>query len=304
MTQDAKLAEAVKSVARQAGADLVGVAPIARFDNAPAELNPRTILACARSVVAVGVRILRGTLKAIEDGTYWQAYNCDSYQYLNEVVAPRILREIVLLLEDHGHTSVPVHNPFGADMGRPVSPGGVRPDGHISLRMVGCAAGLGELGRSKLFLSPQFGPRQRMFAVVTDAPLAGDPLFAGSVCDNCGACSRACPAGAIGDERSVKLQIEGRTFSHASFDPNACAPVHQGWDARCSPFLQDGGSQANPPDYYRFLDHRFRHRSICGGRGCMRACIDHLEKTGRISAQHATPMIERGQWTLPPMPKG
>ena len=299
MTDDnIHLSESVKSIARQAGADLVGIAPIARFDNAPPELNPRTIFQATRSVIAVGLRILRGTLKSIEDGTYWQGYNCSSYQYLNEIAAPRVLRAIVLLLEDAGYTSVPVHTPFGADMGRPVRAGGVRPDGHISLRMVGCAAGLGELGRSKLFLSPQFGPRQRMFAVVTDAPLAGDPLFAGSICDDCRACERACPAGAIGAERSVRLPIDGRVFSHAPFDPNACVPVHQGWDPKYSPFLDANSSRENPPGYYRFLDHRFRHRSICGGRGCMRACIGHLEKTGRISAKYELPMIEGEQWKM------
>ena len=30
----------------------------------------------------------------------------------------------------------------------------------------------------------------------------------------------------------------------------------------------------------------------------MRACIDHLEKTGRISARHHMPMIETEQWTI------
>jgi len=298
MTANAALADAVKAAARRAGADLVGIASIERFDNAPAELNPRTIFAGTQSVIAVGLRILRGALKSIEDGTYWQAYNCDSYQYLNEIAAPRVLREIVLLLEDNGYTSVPVHNPFGADMGMPVKPGGVRPDGQISLRVVGCAAGLGELGRSKLFLSPQFGPRQRMFAVVTDARLPADPLFTGSICDDCGACARACPADAIGEERTVELPIGDRTFRHAPFDAAACGPAHAGWDARYSPFLDESSSAENPPRYYRFLDHRFRHRSICGGRACMRACIDHLEKTGRISAKFSTPMIEREQWTI------
>ncbi|HUU70581.1 MAG TPA: hypothetical protein VM186_13715 [Planctomycetota bacterium] len=298
MADDVRLAEAVKATARRAGADLVGIAAIGRFDNAPPELNPRAIMSATRSVIAIGLRILRGTLKTIEDGTYWQGYNCSSYQHLNEVAAPRILREVVLLLEDHGYTSVPVHNPFGADMGRPVRAGGVRPDGHISLRMVGCAAGLGELGRSKLFLSPQFGPRQRMFAVVTDAPLASDPLFTGSICADCGACARACPAGAIGDARSVELPIESRVFRHAPFNCDACVPVHQGWDPQYSPFLDENSSRENPPGYYRFLDHRFRHRSICGGRGCMRACIDHLEKTGRITAKYAAPMIEGEQWRI------
>ncbi|MBI3946645.1 MAG: 4Fe-4S binding protein [Armatimonadetes bacterium] len=298
MTPDTALSTAVKQVARKAGADLVGIASIDRFDNAPREVHPRSIFSKTESVIALGCRMLRGALKTIEEGNYWQAYNCDSYQYLNETLAPHLLRKVVLFLEDQGFTSVPIHNPFGAHQGRPVRPGGTHPDGHISLRVIGCAAGLGELGLSKLFLTPQFGPRQRMYAVLTDAVLAADPLLAESVCDGCGNCARACPAAAIPLERSVELKIGDRVFSHAPLDTRKCGHVHGGWDPRFSPFLEEDSSRENPPPYYHFLDHRFRHRGICGARGCVRKCMDHLEKTGRIAKQYQTPMVEEEQWEI------
>ena len=87
MTDIKDLTAAVKSVALEAGADLVGVASIDRFDNAPKEYHPRGIFSKTNSVIALGCRMLRGALKTIEEGNYWQAYNCDSYQYLNEVLA-------------------------------------------------------------------------------------------------------------------------------------------------------------------------------------------------------------------------
>lgn len=295
---DKSLSEEVKAVAREAGADLVGIASIDRFEHAPADLHPRTIYSKTRSVIALGCRMVRGALKTIEEGNYWQAYNCDSYQYLNEILAPHMLRKIVLFLEDRGHTSVPIHNPFGAHSGRPVRPGGTRPDGHLSLRVIGCAAGLGEIGRSKLFLTPQFGPRQRMFAVLTDAELQPDPLLATPICDNCGLCAKACPADAIGDERTVELKIGDRVFAHAPFDAARCCEIHQGWDTRYSPFLKEDSSRENPPPYYKFLDHRFRHHSICGARGCVRMCVHHLEQTGRIEKRYNTPMVEGEQWVI------
>jgi epoxyqueuosine reductase QueG len=188
----AQLTELMKRVAVEAGADLVGIGSIDRYEHAPDELHPRTIFSHTRSVIAVGCRMLRGSLKTIEEGSYWQAYNCSSYQYLNEVLAPQILRRVVLCLEDAGYTSVPIHNPFGAHLGRPVRPGGTRPDGHMSLRVAGVATGLGELGLSKLLLTPQFGPRQRVFAVLTDAELEPDPLVPpGTVCDGCEPARRA-----------------------------------------------------------------------------------------------------------------
>ena len=78
--------------------------------------------------------------------------------------------------------------------------------------------------------------------------------------------------------------------------------VHLGWDPRYSPFLKEDSSRENPPAYYNFLDKRFRHKSICGARGCIRACMDHLEKTGRIQKQYRTPMIEGEQWVLDDLP--
>jgi ferredoxin len=289
----------VRRTALEAGADLVGIAPIGRFDDAPPELHPRTILPQTRSVIAVAVRQPRAALKAAEEGTYWQAYNCDGYWYLNEVVGPQILRAVAMQLEEDGHIGLPVHNPFYPHSGRqtrPDHPWG--PDGMVSLRVVGVAAGLGELGHSKVLLTPQFGPRQRVFAVFTDAELEPTPLFTGSVCDGCMACVRECEAGAIGEERTVKVRIEGHEYSHAPLDAEACGPVHQGGDPRYSPFWEGTEAEGEEPAYHQWLRHRFRHLSICVGRGCLRACLDHLEKSGRIEASFATPLIERDRWQL------
>jgi ferredoxin len=293
------LAERVRHVALESGADLVGFAPVSRFENAPPELHPRTIFPQTHTVVAIAVRQLRGALKAVEEGTYWQAYNCDSYWYLNEILAPRILRSVVLFLEECGFTSVPVHNPFHPHTGRQVrddQPKG--PDGMVSLRVIGVAAGLGELGHSKLLLTPQFGPRQRVFAIFTDAELEPTALFHGKLCDGCLSCVKACEACAIGQSRDVRFTIDGREFAHAPFDATACARVHCGDDPRFSPFWNGTEKEGERPSYSRFLTDRFRHLSVCVGRGCLRACVDHLEKAGRIEATFKTPLIERERWKL------
>jgi ferredoxin len=137
-----------------------------------------------------------------------------------------------------------------------------------------------------------------MYAVLTDAELTPDPLLEEPVCDGCGKCAEACPAGAIPPEPSLEWRIEGRTFRHGPLDVAKCVAVHQGWDPEFSPFLQEGHDRENPPSYYRFLDRRFRHRSICGARGCVRACMDHLERTGTLQKQYRTPMVEGGQWRI------
>jgi ferredoxin len=298
------LEQQIRELAVEQGAPLVGFAPISRFDSAPPQYHPRTVFPTAKTVIAIAVPQARGTLKAVEDGAYWQAYNCDSYWYLNEVIAPKILREIVMLLEEHGYTSVPVHNPFRPHTGRQIredQPWG--PDGMVSLRVIGCAAGLGELGLSKIFLTPQFGPRQRVFAVFTDAELEATPLFRGTVCDGCGACARECEAKAIGDSRTETFEIEGRVFGHAPLDCAACGVVHRGDDPRYSPFWNGSEKPGEKPNYNEFCKQRFRHLAICVGRGCLRACLDHLEKTGRIEARFRTPMIQGKRWELNEPPR-
>ncbi len=69
-------------------------------------------------------------------------------------------------------------------------------------------AGLGELGRLGLLVTPEFGPRVRLCKVLTDLPLAPDlPVDFGMQrwCPICGLCARRCPAGAIrAEERTAE----------------------------------------------------------------------------------------------------
>jgi epoxyqueuosine reductase len=57
------------------------------------------------------------------------------------------------------------------------------------------SAGLGWIGKTALFVSPEFGPAVRLATVFTDLELpAGDPVRE-SGCGACHACVDACPAG-------------------------------------------------------------------------------------------------------------
>jgi len=97
-------------------------------------------------------------------------------------------------------------------------------------------AGLGELGRNGLMLSPEFGPRQRLCKVFTDLPLIPDrPIDFGiqSYCETCHACASACPADAI--------RWEDRTTEQTSISNREGIlrwPVNV---ARCYLFWQENG---------------------------------------------------------------
>jgi len=71
-------------------------------------------------------------------------------------------------------------------------------------------AGLGELGRNGLLITPQYGPRVRLCKIFTDLPLEPDrPIEFGvkEFCKKCKLCAKYCEAGAISmdDEPSFKI---------------------------------------------------------------------------------------------------
>jgi reductive dehalogenase len=75
-------------------------------------------------------------------------------------------------------------------------------------------AGLGELGRNGLLISPRFGPRVRISKVFTDLPLVSDkPIHLGvrKMCEVCRKCAESCPGKAISDGDPT---TEGLTISN------------------------------------------------------------------------------------------
>ncbi|HJN05259.1 MAG TPA: reductive dehalogenase domain-containing protein [Bacteroidales bacterium] len=88
-------------------------------------------------------------------------------------------------------------------------------DGNYELicPLVAKDAGLGEIGRMGILMTPKYGPRVRLAVVTTDIPLIVDSRsFAPDVidfCDNCNKCAVNCPANAI--SYSNRKNINGVT---------------------------------------------------------------------------------------------
>jgi len=83
---------------------------------------------------------------------------------------------------------------LGTNAGQAVAEGFPQPDVFIHFRIAAYICGMGEIGWSKVFLTPQFGPRQRFAFILTDAPLTPDPLMEpGTLCDRCKLCVRRLP---------------------------------------------------------------------------------------------------------------
>lgn len=310
----------LKEFARKCGADLVGVAPVERFEGAPAAMDPRYVFPDAKSVVVLGFRIPRGCFRGIEEGTYFAAYPSMGYAHINLVYAPNVLREVSLYLEDEGYEAVPVQNMtimggvnihHGTPVDRPgVRPGLPPPDVTVHFRLAAVAAGLGEIGYSKVFLSPEFGPRQRLALLITDAPLEPDPLLEDPICDRCKICVSECPGGCIHSSETVKVNVGGKELEWGRLDVDRCTFAYAGGVKEFSPFAppdlppldetsKDVWKWLNEIPYNRAAVGIFHHQGASGGaRGCIRACMIHLEEEGRIKARFHNPFRKRAQWQL------
>jgi len=336
-------ATSVKEFARECGADLVGIGTMDRFEGAPTQMDPRHICPDAPTMIALGFRIPRGYYRGIEEGTHFYQYPAMGYANINEVYAPSVIREVCCFLEDHGYEGIAFRNTGGRgpvsdmdgsgptespELGRKLTyfestrPGGPAPDIYFQFRYAAYLCGLGEIGYSKVFLTPEFGPRQRFAFVLTDAPLEPDPIYDGPpLCDRCMACVKHCPGKAIDGEETETLTLAGHTIEFGKHYPWSCFLAYMGGVKEINPFMPvtafdefpggreilEGKRRPEPHEvaplqaiirkYYP--NAAGYNNAMCGGRGCVRACMIHLEERGVLKNKFHNKFRRRPAWRLP-----
>ena len=307
----------VKQFCLNAGADVVGIASMDRFEGAPLQSDPRQISPEAKSMIVMGFRIPRGSLRGIEEGTFYVSYASMGYAAINHVLQPTVLWKVTAMIEDEGYEAVPISNNFpwtnnaSADgqprltFSKPVAEGRPAPDVFLHLRIAAMAAGVGEIGWSKMLLTKKFGPRQRLAAIITDAELEPDPIIQpGTICDRCMLCARDCTGAALPTDKSVKIKLAGVDVEWGDIDYDLCSRYFCGMSPEFNPFMTNPGDQegfAQPvgdAQRYKVGPTYDYGRALEGARGCIRACMMHLEQTGRIENQFKTPFRRRDPWKL------
>lgn len=292
----------LKTMAKRFGADVVGVANIERFKNAPPHHHPSSLLPEAKSVIVIGRRVLRGLHRPIEEGTGWHAYNMFGYGGLSIRYCNEVVYKLACYVEDLGYQAVPhsAHSIWNY-YGKAKKDGGVQPEVCVTLYYAAYAAGLGEMGWSTVFLNPEYGPMLRYALVITDAPFEPDPLFEGKICDNCKLCVKKCPVGAIPKTETTSVVIGGKEVIHSKLDKAKCLYGHWGISEKTSSYLPDDVKvdfkegmtmedvvilrekvNEKVPIYNRIRSDSHT-QAICGSMGCGLACVRHLEKKGLIS---------------------
>jgi epoxyqueuosine reductase QueG len=203
-------AETIIGFARKAGADLVGIAPVERFEGAPQRHKPEDILPGAKSVVAMAKRIPLAIVKSIPSPYYDRFGYHDLNAHLRELTY-----NVSVFIEDQGFEAFPL-DPSVDDKAREVQilQGAPEPKikilGDFSHRHAVVAAGLGEFAASSMVVVPKFGPRVRVVSVITTAPIEPSPLAGGKtkshLCrpEECGLqCVKKCPAKALSGDGTI-----------------------------------------------------------------------------------------------------
>ncbi|MDD5483393.1 MAG: 4Fe-4S dicluster domain-containing protein [Kiritimatiellae bacterium] len=269
----------LKKYAKERGADMVGIAAIDRFASLSPDKNPLAIFPECKSVVVLGRRILRGSMRGVEEGTNFNStYNTFGYNWLENNFLSRTTYEVTCFIEAQGFEGVPLFGYYenGMPKGRPVAPGKPAPNVILDYEFAAHAAGLGEIGLGGFFITPEYGIRQRFAMILTDAELSADPVSAKKICGDCGACAAACPFGAIDLKNKHTAGIPPHTMEVAAVDYEICRACPNG------ALLGEG--RGSRPD---------RCAAACG-----RACVARLESNGKLNNKFEFPFRKRTPWVL------
>ena len=170
--------------------NMVGVAPVSRFAEAPEGRRPTDILPSARSVVVGLIHILDSVC---DDLPY------SRYEYTNQFfglngILNETARVIASFLEEEGYRTLPIPAAYPR-LNKMLA-------GVLSHRHAAVLAGLGEFALNNLLTTEKYGSRVRLVSIVTEAELDPDEPNTKNLCeqyrDTCKmACIRNCPTGSL-----------------------------------------------------------------------------------------------------------
>jgi len=230
------------------GVDKLGIASARLFDGAPSGARPTDLMPECKSVIVFAVKHL--DVLATTRNLACQAYSQDITNRETSHQAYRISR----FIEKHEFLAFPMVAsvsmwPFVEDEEAVA--------GRISLRHAAQLAGLGRIGRNAMLLTPEFGPRVQLGAILTDAELPASPALQQNPCNACDLCIKHCPANAL----------------QAPVPPAEYSPVDKD---RCMAFRREHGGRS-PLGY---SDSCGLCRAVCpiGKRTRGRSSIEKTEK--------------------------
>jgi ferredoxin len=209
----------IESFARRAGADSVGFASVEAYSaRVPNNQRPAWVAGGMQTIVVITKHLLTGALALHDVATQ----STDSHLALD--AAEECLYRTAEWIEERGFAAVPISPEYG-DLELHTTGGGL-----LDLKWTAEFAGLGHVGLNLNFLTPEYGSRVYLGALLTDAmiepnkPLE-DPLCPGMAC---GRCAVICPP------KSIPLQAprQDHVNNYRNLDQKGCAKAAMRVSAR------------------------------------------------------------------------
>ncbi|EKQ53328.1 MAG: hypothetical protein B655_1295 [Methanobacterium sp. Maddingley MBC34] len=179
----------IKSMAKDFGADLCGIASVKRFNDTPHGFNPLNIYSKCKSVIVFAKRVPAGSLSA---------NSCVPYTHANNVATQEVDRigfDLCQILEDSRIEAIPIPSDDPSEYWEEENQ---YAQGILSLRHAGYLAGLGVLGKNTLLINEKYGNMIQIGAVLVNLELESDPIATYTAClKECGLCIDSCPQKAL-----------------------------------------------------------------------------------------------------------
>ncbi len=184
MTDPKENAEKIKTLCRQWGSSLFGVADLRLSKKEETLLSP-SLIDQHPLAISVGYHLSDSILEGIENQPTPLYFH--HYQRVN-ILLDTIGLVVTSAIQDLGYRAMPIPTSQIVDW--------KTQKGHLSHKHVAWAAGLGWIGRNNLLVNEQFGSRIRLVTILADIPLVvSSPAI--KDCGSCLDCLSLCPAGAI-----------------------------------------------------------------------------------------------------------
>lgn len=220
----------VEEFAKKEGIDLIGFADKSRFDDVDIQHNPFSIFPDAKTVILIGRRICRGSLRGVEEGTNFGDYQLFGKNWLEDEFLALSAYNLTNFIESNGWEAVPVFpNPSEIEpSGIAVAEGKAEPNVYPDFDYAAVACGLCGISYNRVAFSKEFGSRQRFHMILTDAEIEPTPLLEDSICNTCKKCADVCPLGAISKSETEEIEICGKKFTVGKIDYSRCKICQNG----------------------------------------------------------------------------
>jgi len=177
----------IEALCKQHGADLIGIAPVERFTEAPEGFSPSDVLSSCKSVI---ILLCEFPKDAIEKST--REYTDIRNNMVEKM--DHMAENISQIIRENGEEAIPIPSVSGCKWNNG------RARAAISLKHAAVLAGLGKIGRNYLLTNDKYGNLLWLSGIVTSAEFSPSPLVDYIICQKCNQCVDNCPSSALDNE--------------------------------------------------------------------------------------------------------